>query len=117
MSTCLLQSSAGDKVFTQLPDEDIDTIMHFAAETHVDNSFGNSFSFTSNNVVGTQVLLEASRGTQIRRFLHVSTDEVYGENTAETEEGFNETIANPYGEFFYKKNVTPGEHIVFKIIV
>ena len=74
-----------------LKDEQIDTIMHFAAETHVDNSFGNSFSFTSNNVVGTQVLLEASCNAQIRRFLHVSTDEVYGENTSESAAGFNES--------------------------
>ena len=74
--------------------------MHFAAETHVDNSFGNSFSFTSNNVIGTQVLLEASCKAQIRRFLHVSTDEVYGENTSEFETGFSESHrrepTNPY---------------------
>ena len=83
-----------------LKDEEIDTIMHFAAETHVDNSFGNSFSFTSNNVIGTQVLLEASYKAQIHRFLHVSTDEVYGENTSEFETGFSESHrrepTNPY---------------------
>ena len=64
-----------------IKEEEIDTIMHFAAETHVDNSFGNSFQFTSNNVFGTHVLLEASRGANICRFLHVSTDEVYGGST------------------------------------
>lgn len=54
--------------------------MHFAAQSHVDNSFGNSFEFTKNNIEGTHALLEASRlsGT-VKRFLHVSTDEVYGE--------------------------------------
>ncbi|TKY46800.1 UDP-glucose protein [Spatholobus suberectus] len=41
--------------------ESIDTIMHFAAQTHVDNSFGNSFEFTKNNIYGTHVLLEACK--------------------------------------------------------
>lgn len=60
----------------------IDTIFHFAAQTHVDNSFGNSLTFTKNNVLGTHTLLECWRRhqSQIRRFIHVSTDEVYGEN-------------------------------------
>lgn len=44
-----------------LREERIDTIMHFAASTHVDNSFETSIGFTSNNVVGTHVLLEAAR--------------------------------------------------------
>jgi UDP-glucose 4,6-dehydratase len=66
-------------------------IYHFAAETHVDNSFGNSFRFTLSNVLGTHTLLEASKGylsflesksEALRhsfRFIHMSTDEVYGE--------------------------------------
>ena len=64
--------------------EKIDTVLHFAAQTHVDNSFGNSFEFTENNIRGTHVLLEAVKtlGT-IKRFLHVSTDEVYGESSYE----------------------------------
>jgi dTDP-glucose 4,6-dehydratase len=57
----------------------IDTIMHFAAQSHVDLSFGNSFSFTKNNVIGTHVLLECAKTANIKLFLHVSTDEVYGE--------------------------------------
>lgn len=58
----------------------IDTIVHFAAQTHVDNSFGNSCAFTKNNVLGSHVLLEAARNAKtIRRYIHVSTDEVYGE--------------------------------------
>ena len=54
---------------------EIDTIMHFAAETHVDNSFGNSLVFTRVNVEGTHVLLECARaaGKQIRRFIMIST--------------------------------------------
>jgi dTDP-glucose 4,6-dehydratase len=53
--------------------------MHFAAQSHVDSSFGNSFSFTENNVIGTHVLLECAKVQGIKFFLHVSTDEVYGE--------------------------------------
>mmetsp|Transcript_22184 Transcript_22184/g.71530 ORF Transcript_22184/g.71530 Transcript_22184/m.71530 type:complete len:263 (+) Transcript_22184:304-1092(+) len=53
--------------------------MHFAAQTHVDNSFGNSIQFTRNNILGTHVLLEAAKIHSISKFIHVSTDEVYGE--------------------------------------
>ena len=81
----------------------IDTVLHFAAETHVDNSFGNSFSFTTSNVMGTHVLLECTKTfkSQIQRFIHVSTDEVYGESTLEeTDEAFQEhdvlNPSNPY---------------------
>jgi dTDP-D-glucose 4,6-dehydratase len=60
----------------------VDTIMHFAAETHVDNSFGQSLCFTQTNVLGTHVLLESAKAhmPQIRRFIHVSTDEVLAKN-------------------------------------
>ena len=47
--------------------------------TSPDNSFGNSFQFTENNILGTHSLLEASKVHNIKRFVHVSTDEVYGE--------------------------------------
>ena len=71
--------------------EEIDTVMHFAAQTHVDNSFGNSFTFTQANIYGTHVLLESAKNCDtIRRFIHVSTDEVYGEG-----EDFD---AKPMGE-------------------
>jgi UDP-glucose 4,6-dehydratase len=60
----------------------VDTVMHFAAETHVDNSFGNSFIFTKTNVLGTHVLLEAAKAHGVARFVHISTDEVYGEGNA-----------------------------------
>ncbi len=56
----------------------IDTVLHFAAYTHVDHSFANSIIFTKNNVLGTHILLEVSKEHRIDRFVHVSTDEVYG---------------------------------------
>ncbi|CAI9089079.1 OLC1v1023580C1 [Oldenlandia corymbosa var. corymbosa] len=55
---------SADLVNYVLVTESIDTIMHFAAQTHVDNSFGNSFEFTKNNIYGTHVLLEASKKLQ-----------------------------------------------------
>lgn len=72
-----------DLVNYVMAEEGIDTVMHFAAQTHVDNSFGNSFLFTENNILGTHVLLEAAKMNSVKLFLHVSTDEVYGEGNEE----------------------------------
>ncbi|KAL4592929.1 hypothetical protein LXL04_005936 [Taraxacum kok-saghyz] len=93
--------ASSDLINYLLDAEEIDTIMHFAAETHVDNSFGNSFEFTTNNIYGTHVLLEACKVTRrINRFIHVSTDEVYGESDLETDIGNPEASqllpTNPY---------------------
>jgi dTDP-glucose 4,6-dehydratase len=55
-----------------------DAIIHFAAETHVDRSIQDSGVFIRTNVIGTQVLLDAALKYGIKRFVHVSTDEVYG---------------------------------------
>ena len=64
-----------------LADEGIDTVVHFAAQSHVQNSFGESLQYTRDNVVGTHNLLEAARlYGALKRFVHVSTDEVYGES-------------------------------------
>ena len=57
----------------------VDTIFHFAAQSHVDLSFGNSFQFTATNVLGTHVMLECAVDHGVRRFIHISTDEVNGE--------------------------------------
>ncbi|CAG8537369.1 5719_t:CDS:2 [Diversispora eburnea] len=77
----------------------IDTIFHLAAQTSVDNSFGNSFEFTKNNIIGTHVLLEAAKEHGIKRFVHVSTDEVYGEVEKTSPDCHEESIfapSNPY---------------------
>ncbi|MFI6230574.1 dTDP-glucose 4,6-dehydratase [Micromonospora echinospora] len=55
-----------------------DEIVHFAAETHVDRSIASGAEFVRTNVLGTGTLLEAARRHGGRRFVHVSTDEVYG---------------------------------------
>ncbi|CAN0913924.1 Trifunctional UDP-glucose 4,6-dehydratase/UDP-4-keto-6-deoxy-D-glucose 3,5-epimerase/UDP-4-keto-L-rhamnose-reductase RHM1 [Linum grandiflorum] len=94
--------ASADMVNFILLTESIDTIMHFAAQTHVDNSFGNSFEFTENNIYGTHVLLEACRltGGRVKRFIHVSTDEVYGETDEDAVVGNHEACqllpTNPY---------------------
>lgn len=58
--------------------KDIDQIIHFAAESHVDVSIKNPFVFMQTNVLGTHILLEAARKNNIKKFIHISTDEVYG---------------------------------------
>ena len=59
--------------------EKFDYVVHFAAESHVDRSITDPGVFVHTNVVGTQVLLDASRAVSVTKFVHVSTDEVYGE--------------------------------------
>jgi dTDP-glucose 4,6-dehydratase len=56
----------------------VDAVVHFAAESHVDRSISGSQEFIMTNVVGTHTLLEAARVNNIQKFVHVSTDEVYG---------------------------------------
>jgi dTDP-glucose 4,6-dehydratase len=56
----------------------VQAIVHFAAESHVDRSIQQADDFIRTNVQGTRVLLEAARRVKVARFLHISTDEVYG---------------------------------------
>ena len=84
----------------------IDTVIHFAAQSHVQNSFEDALQYTHDNVQGTHTLLEACRkynkdNNKINRFIHISTDEVYGESMInENEEKKNENSilcpTNPY---------------------
>ncbi len=55
-----------------------DVVVHFAAESHVDRSVLDASAFVLTNMMGTQVLLDVSRARGVERFVHVSTDEVYG---------------------------------------
>ena len=97
-----VQGDIGDRslVDNLLAAEDIDTVAHFAAESHVDRSIFGPGAFVQTNVVGTFTLLEAFRQRWNQRekpssdrFLHVSTDEVYGSLTAD-DPAFTETT--PY---------------------
>ena len=60
--------------------KNVDLAINVAAESHVDNSFGNSLLFTKTNTLGTHCFLEACRKQKVKKIIHVSTDEVYGEN-------------------------------------
>ncbi|MDF1498578.1 MAG: dTDP-glucose 4,6-dehydratase [Patescibacteria group bacterium] len=64
-----------DEIFEE---EKPDFVINFAAETHVDRSILEPYSFTNTNVIGTHVLLETAKKYGIERFLHISTDETYG---------------------------------------
>jgi dTDP-glucose 4,6-dehydratase len=82
-----------------LKKHNVDTIMHYAAQSHVDLSFGNSYTFTNNNVLGTHVLLECAQNAGVKRFIHISTDEVYGEVEADGDDLLETAIlapTNPY---------------------
>lgn len=68
----------------------VDTVVHFAAESHVDRSILEPASFVTTNVVGTQVLLDAALKKNIKRFHHVSTDEVFGSLDLSSKDKFNE---------------------------
>lgn len=68
-------------------DYNIEYIIHFAAQSHVQNSFEDALQYTSDNIVGTHNLLEVARKYgKLKKFIHVSTDEVYGESMIEKSE-------------------------------
>jgi dTDP-glucose 4,6-dehydratase len=82
--------------------KDINAVVHFAAETHVDRSIKDSIPFEATNIHGTLALLNAARKHGIDRFIHISTDEVYG---ALSEEGqfFETTPLNPNSPYSASK--------------
>jgi len=98
---------------------EIDTVVHFAAETHVDRSIIGPSAFIQTNVVGTFSLLEAARdtwlgrrasGRHVKRFLHISTDEVYG-SLGPTDPPFSEST--PYAPNSpYAASKAASDHLV-----
>jgi len=72
----------------------VDTVVHFAAESHVDRSISGPAIFVKTNVLGTQVLLDAALEQHVKHFHHVSTDEIYGALELGTNEKFSEST--PY---------------------
>ena len=91
-----------DLVYHIVNDYKIDYIIHFAAQSHVQNSFEDALQYTKDNIVGTHNLLEVVRKYgKLIKFIHVSTDEVYGESMIEKNENkkTEESIlcpTNPY---------------------
>ncbi len=82
----------------------IDTVVHFAAESHVDRSIMEPAAFVMTNVVGTQVLLDTALKAKVKHFHHVSTDEVFGSLKLEDTNKFNErTNYNPRSPYSASK--------------
>ena len=80
----------------------IDTVIHFAAQSHVQNSFNESLKYTQDNIIGTHTLLECCHiYGKIQKFIHISTDEVYGESMLNSDEKKKDELSilcptNPY---------------------
>jgi dTDP-glucose 4,6-dehydratase len=88
-----------------------DTVVHFAAETHVDRSIVGPKTFVVTNVVGTQVLLDAAIKYNVKRFHYVSTDEVFGALPLDSKEKFTEkTLYNPRSP--YSASKAAADHLV-----
>jgi len=91
--------------------KDVDQIIHFAAESHVDRSILDSTPFIMTNVVGTQVLLDAAVKNGNKRFHHVSTDEVFGALDLDGNDKFTEdTPYNPHSPYSAAK--AGSDHLV-----
>ena len=89
----------------------VDTVVHFAAESHVDRSILDPAPFVKTNVLGTQVLLDAALTNNVSRFHHVSTDEVFGSLDLGSSEKFSET--SPYDPRSpYSASKAASDHLV-----
>lgn len=89
----------------------VDVVIHFAAESHVDRSIKNPQVFLETNILGTHTLLEACVGSKISRFHHVSTDEVFGQLPLNSKEKFKETT--PYDPRSpYSASKAASDHLV-----
>lgn len=91
-----------EKIQAVMQEYKIDSIVHFAAESHVDRSIQGPMQFYTTNIVGTAVLLEAAKTFGIQRFLHISTDEVYG-SLGETDYFTEETPVSPNSPYSASK--------------
>ena len=85
----------------------VNTVVHFAAETHVDRAIENPRIFLETNVIGTHTLLESAKKYGVGRFHHISTDEVFGELSLESKEKFNEESRhNPRSPYAASKSAS-----------
>lgn len=73
-----IQGDICDSEIVAVAMSDVDAVINFAAESHVDRSISDSSEFIRTNILGTHVLLEVARQNRISRFIQISTDEVYG---------------------------------------
>jgi dTDP-glucose 4,6-dehydratase len=102
----ILDEKIVDEVVSQ-----VDTIVHFAAESHVDRSIDDPSLFVKTNVLGTYNILMAAKKYQIKRFHHISTDEVFGTIELESTDQFNEST--PYDPSSpYSASKASSDHLV-----
>lgn len=100
-----------DEVIVDQAMEGIDVIVHFAAESHVDRSITGPDEFVRTNVLGTHQLLKSARKHNIKRFHHVSTDEVFGQIALDSNEKWNED--SPYNPRSpYSASKAASDHLV-----
>jgi dTDP-glucose 4,6-dehydratase len=91
--------------------DDVDVVVHFAAESHVDRSILNPSVFLETNVMGTQVLLDSALKFGVKRFHHISTDEVFGSLSLEGDDKFDElTCYDPRSP--YSASKAGSDHLV-----
>ena len=106
----LVKGSVADPVLVDELCKQSDTVVHFAAESHNDNSLRDPSPFVETNVVGTFTLLEAARKHD-KRFHHISTDEVFGDLAIDDPAKFTETTAyNPSSP--YSATKAGSDHLV-----
>lgn len=106
-----VQGDISDSAAVEKAMRDVDSVVHFAAESHVDRSIEDPMVFLRTNVVGTGNLLEAARRRDVDRFHHVSTDEVFGDLALESSAKFNE--GSPYHPHSpYAASKAASDHLV-----
>jgi dTDP-glucose 4,6-dehydratase len=106
-----IEGNINDQALVNKIADDVDWIVHFAAESHVDRSLKNPQLFLETNVLGTQVLLEAALQHNVERFHHISTDEVFGALSLESKQKFKEnTCYDPRSP--YSASKAASDHLV-----
>lgn len=89
----------------------VESVIHFAAESHVDRSISGPQIFIKTNIVGTQILLDAALTAGIKHFHYISTDEVFGALPLKSKKKFNEkTLYNPHSP--YSASKAAADHLV-----
>jgi len=106
-----VKGDIADPVLVNKLMKEVDAVVNFAAESHVDRSIENPEVFLKTNILGTFNLLEAALKNKVKRFHHISTDEVYGELSLRSKRKFNEkTKFSPHSP--YSASKAGSDHLV-----
>lgn len=106
-----IKGDIGDGREVEKAMEGVDIVLNFAAESHVDRSILDPAPFIMTNVVGTQILLDVALKAKVKRFHHISSDEVFGALSLDSKESFNEkTPYNPSSPYAASKAAS--DHLV-----